>query len=111
VTLGYCRQPDHDNAKVICGYPIPCPYHTAITAPTGMTKARLEGWGGGGEVLYKVAAQGHFQTKLGRSSFSRAEATEIADDLRRRGYFDAHAQALVPGLGPLFVARATGKDP
>ena len=23
-----CSRPDHDNPKMICGYPIPCPYHT-----------------------------------------------------------------------------------
>jgi hypothetical protein len=26
----YCRQPDHDNARLVCGYPLPCPWHTAI---------------------------------------------------------------------------------
>lgn len=25
-----CRHPDHDNARLVCGRPLPCPYHTAI---------------------------------------------------------------------------------
>ncbi len=25
-----CRHPDHDNAKLMCGYPLPCPWHTVI---------------------------------------------------------------------------------
>jgi hypothetical protein len=25
-----CKHPDRDNSKIVCGYPIPCPYHTAI---------------------------------------------------------------------------------
>jgi hypothetical protein len=25
-----CRQPDHDNAKLVCGYPLPCPWHTVV---------------------------------------------------------------------------------
>ena len=25
-----CRHPDRDEPKLICGYPLPCPYHTAI---------------------------------------------------------------------------------
>ena len=25
-----CKQKDHDGFDTICGYPIPCPYHTVI---------------------------------------------------------------------------------
>ena len=25
-----CRQPDRDAPKLTCGYPLPCPYHTAV---------------------------------------------------------------------------------
>jgi len=28
-----CKHPDHDNPKMVCGYPIPCPYHTVIIDP------------------------------------------------------------------------------
>jgi hypothetical protein len=24
-----CHQPDRDAPKLVCGYPLPCPYHTA----------------------------------------------------------------------------------
>lgn len=26
----YCKKPDRDVPGIICGYPLPCPYHTAI---------------------------------------------------------------------------------
>lgn len=25
-----CKHPDRDCPKLLCGYPLPCPYHTAI---------------------------------------------------------------------------------
>lgn len=25
-----CRHPDRDTPKLMCGYPLPCPWHTAI---------------------------------------------------------------------------------
>jgi hypothetical protein len=25
-----CRHPDHDQPKLMCGWPLPCPYHTAV---------------------------------------------------------------------------------
>jgi hypothetical protein len=25
-----CRHPDRDFPKMVCGYPLPCPYHTVI---------------------------------------------------------------------------------
>jgi hypothetical protein len=25
-----CRHPDRDNPKILCGYPLPCPWHTAV---------------------------------------------------------------------------------
>jgi hypothetical protein len=28
-----CDNPDHDNAKLVCGYPLPCPWHTAEIHP------------------------------------------------------------------------------
>jgi hypothetical protein len=36
-----CRHPDRDVPKLLCGYPIPCPWHTAIidteTTPATVT--------------------------------------------------------------------------
>lgn len=29
-----CRHPDRDNAKLLCGYPLPCPHHT-VTVDLG----------------------------------------------------------------------------
>ncbi len=29
-----CRQPDRDFSRMLCGYPLPCPYHTAILDTT-----------------------------------------------------------------------------
>lgn len=26
----HCSKPDRDNAKLTCGYPLPCPFHTVI---------------------------------------------------------------------------------
>lgn len=26
----FCDEPDRDQPKIKCGYPFPCPYHTAI---------------------------------------------------------------------------------
>jgi hypothetical protein len=26
----YCRHPDRDVPKIVCGYPLPCPYHTVL---------------------------------------------------------------------------------
>ena len=25
-----CRHPDRDEPKMLCGYPLPCPWHTAV---------------------------------------------------------------------------------
>jgi len=25
-----CRKPDRDSPKLVCDYPLPCPYHTVI---------------------------------------------------------------------------------
>jgi hypothetical protein len=25
-----CRHPDRHNPKLVCGYPLPCPFHTVI---------------------------------------------------------------------------------
>jgi hypothetical protein len=25
-----CTQPDHDEPRLVCGYPLPCPWHTVI---------------------------------------------------------------------------------
>ncbi len=29
-----CKQPDRDCPKLVCGYPMPCPHHTAIIDTT-----------------------------------------------------------------------------
>lgn len=29
----FCKQPDRHEPKLICGYPLPCPYHTVIIEP------------------------------------------------------------------------------
>jgi hypothetical protein len=29
-TVLTCRAPDRDVPKIVCGYPLPCPHHTAI---------------------------------------------------------------------------------
>ena len=26
---GYCRHPDRDVGELVCGHPLPCPWHTA----------------------------------------------------------------------------------
>lgn len=28
-----CQQPDRDAPKLTCGYPLPCPWHTAVIVP------------------------------------------------------------------------------
>ena len=28
--LGFCTQPDRHEPKLLCGYPLPCPYHTLV---------------------------------------------------------------------------------
>ncbi len=30
-----CQRPDRDAPGIICGYPLPCPYHTAVLDTTG----------------------------------------------------------------------------
>lgn len=25
-----CKHPDRDQPKLVCGYPLPCPWHTAV---------------------------------------------------------------------------------
>ncbi len=30
-----CERPDHDVPGIICGHPLPCPYHTATIDVTG----------------------------------------------------------------------------
>lgn len=50
---------------------------------------------------YRVAAQGRWIVKLGRSSWPLVEANGIAGDLRARGYADAHVQRADAGVGPL----------
>jgi hypothetical protein len=29
-----CRSPDRDSPRMLCGYPLPCPWHTAIIDTT-----------------------------------------------------------------------------
>lgn len=33
MTALLCKHPDHGNPKMVCGYPIPCPYHTVVIDP------------------------------------------------------------------------------
>ena len=37
----FCQQPDRDQAGLICGYPLPCPHHTAVIDVSG-DKPRIE---------------------------------------------------------------------
>ncbi len=37
---GKCTQPDRHVAKVICGYPLPCPFHTTC-ADEGMSEQEV----------------------------------------------------------------------
>lgn len=30
MTTKYCQRPDHDISSLVCGAPLPCPYHTVI---------------------------------------------------------------------------------
>ena len=30
----HCQHPDRDMPKIKCGYPLPCPYHTAVVDTT-----------------------------------------------------------------------------
>lgn len=30
-----CQRPDRDAPGIICGHPLPCPYHTAVIDATG----------------------------------------------------------------------------
>ena len=30
-----CQKPDRDSPGIICGYPLPCPYHTVVIDTTG----------------------------------------------------------------------------
>ena len=25
-----CKRPDHDEPRMVCGFPLPCPYHTYV---------------------------------------------------------------------------------
>jgi len=47
--MPYCKHPDHDEPGLICGHPLPCPWHTVtidtratpptITVPATQAKA------------------------------------------------------------------------
>ena len=26
----FCKRPDHDAPKLVCGHPLPCPHHTIV---------------------------------------------------------------------------------
>lgn len=58
-----CRAPDRDQPKLVCGYPLPCPHHTAIIDP------------GKHEVTIPVA--------VGANVFMRVN--EIADAIKEPG--------------------------
>lgn len=30
-----CERPDRDSPGIVCGHPLPCPYHTAVIDVTG----------------------------------------------------------------------------
>jgi hypothetical protein len=60
---------------------------------------------------WKVAAQGHFITRLGSDCFVEHEAVEMAAELRTQGYADAHAQRAVRGLGPLALTLVVRGPP
>lgn len=32
-----CRAPDRDQPKLVCGYPLPCPFHTVIIEKQRLT--------------------------------------------------------------------------
>ena len=32
-----CQRPDRDVARLVCGYPLPCPHHTTILDPLAMS--------------------------------------------------------------------------
>ena len=34
VPEGFCRRPDRDVPELVCGYPLPCPWHTATIDTT-----------------------------------------------------------------------------
>jgi len=46
--------------------------------------------------LYKVIAQGNVMTHLGRQTFSKTQAEDLANDLRRRGYGDVRIERWGP---------------
>lgn len=29
-SVGFCKQPDRDQPRIECGYPLPCPFHTVV---------------------------------------------------------------------------------
>jgi hypothetical protein len=31
----FCRQPDRHEPALVCGYPLPCPHHTAVVDVSG----------------------------------------------------------------------------
>ncbi len=39
---GTCEKPDIDCPKLICGYLIPCPYHTVIIDTTKDNRTKLQ---------------------------------------------------------------------
>jgi multidrug efflux pump subunit AcrA (membrane-fusion protein) len=64
-----------------------------IDALASASKAR---WRSAQAREWQVAAQGRFMTQLGQTVFPLREAIGMAEDLRRRGYADAHAQRYDP---------------
>jgi hypothetical protein len=38
---GFCEQPDRDEPRIKCGYPIPCPFHTVLI-DDGKIKSPIE---------------------------------------------------------------------
>lgn len=50
----YCQQPDRDVPKLTCGYPLPCPWHTAIIEEDKVTLPRKSLSGYTIAALYKI---------------------------------------------------------
>lgn len=59
-----CRHPDRDCPKLMCGYPLPCPYHTATIDMTTRPPS----------LIIPITADAAFQ--------ARSRLAEIAEAIR-----------------------------
>jgi len=55
---------------------------------------------------YRVAAGGRFIAWIGQTQWPLAFAILFAQDLRMRGYVDAHPELALEGVGPLALTLA-----